>query len=112
MPMLSRPRKPPAKTLRPSGSLRFTHQLKLQHQAVERALEEPAVRGPARLLALVEKQGRPGVNRWVDIAEVPLVGGNLSVRVRVQAAKHQQQLTLGKVEVDQRKRGGVERKIP
>ncbi len=28
-PMLSRPRKPPWKTLRPLGSLRFTHQVKL-----------------------------------------------------------------------------------
>ena len=27
-PMLSRPRKPPWKTLRPSASLRFTHQVK------------------------------------------------------------------------------------
>ena len=28
MPMLSSPRKPPWKRLRPSGSLRFTHQVK------------------------------------------------------------------------------------
>ena len=28
IPMLSRPRKPPSNTLRPDGSLRFTHQVK------------------------------------------------------------------------------------
>ena len=42
-PMLSRPRKPPSKTLLPSASLRFTHQVKLISSLWKIALEEVVV---------------------------------------------------------------------
>ena len=81
-PMLSRPRKPPANTLRPVGSLRLTHQLKLSMQPLERALEETHVGAAQRPLQVEQEQRGPGVHRRVDVAEVPLVGRNLAVRMR------------------------------
>ena len=41
--MLSRPRKPPLKTLLPSASSRLSHQVKLIEQLLEDPLEELAV---------------------------------------------------------------------
>ena len=78
--------------------------VEVQHQPLERPLQEPEV-GPAeRPLHLVEVQRGPGVHRRIHVAEVPLVGGNLPVRVGVEIAQHQQQLLLGEVEVHQRQR--------
>src|SRR5208337_2942940 len=100
-PMLSSPRKPPANTLRPSGSLRLTNQLKFQHQSLEGALQETHV-GPAQLrLNSVKKQCRPGVDRRIYVAEVPLVGRDLSVGVGIQVPQHQQKLLFREVEVHQ-----------
>src|SRR6266498_1523920 len=66
-PTLSSPRKPPSKRLLPVESLRLTHQV-----------EHP-------------KRG-PGVDRWVHVAERPLVGGDLAVGMHVPLAQQQQQL--------------------
>ena len=86
--------------------------VEVQHQALERALQEAQV-GPAeRPLHLVQVQRRPGVHRRVHVAEIPLVGGNLAVRMEVEAAQHQQQLVLREVEIDQGQRDGMEREIP
>ena len=52
------------------------------------------------------------MHRRIDIAEVPLVGRNLPIRVEVQAAHHQQQLLLGKVEVHQRQGNRVKSEVP
>ena len=67
---------------------------------------------PEASLHFVEKQRRPRVHRRVDVAEVPLVGGHLSVGMAVQAAQHEQELLLGEVEVDERQRERVEREVP
>ena len=52
------------------------------------------------------------MDRRVHVAEVPLVSRDLSVRVAVERAKHQQELILGKIEVDDREREGMERQVP
>ncbi len=52
------------------------------------------------------------MHRRINVAEVPLIGGNLPARVEVQAAQHQQQLLLGEVEIDQREGSGVEGEVP
>src|SRR6266536_5692352 len=66
----------------------------------------------ALLLDLVDAPGRPGQHRWVDIAEGPLVGRDLAVWVLVPLAAQQNQLLLGELRVDQRKRDTVKRQIP
>ena len=111
--MLSRPRKPPSKTLLPERSLRLTHQVKLSSSFWKRALEPVDVALPApRLLEAVGEDRGPGVHRRVDVAEVPLVGGNLAVRVQVALAQHQVELLLAEVRIDQRQREHVEGEVP
>ena len=75
--------------------------VEVQHQPLERALQEPQVRPAQLLLVLVQPERGPGVHRRIHVAEVPLVGGNLPARVEVEAAQHQQQLLLGEIEIHQ-----------
>src|SRR6187401_3224071 len=74
MPILSSPRNPPWKTLRPSASLRFTHQVKYRFKkgAVASAV--------ALAVDLVNAPRGPGVDRRVDVAERPFIGRQLPVR--------------------------------
>ena len=112
-PMLSSPRKPPSKTFLPKRSLRFTHQVKFSISLLNAALEEIQVRLAAQgLLGAVEEQGRPGVDRGVHVAEVPLVGGNLAAGVQVDPAEHQFHLLLGEVGVHDGERQRVEGQVP
>ncbi len=54
----------------------------VQQQLVERALQEVVVRrAAALLLQLVHEQHGPRVHRGVDVAEVPLVRGELAARM-------------------------------
>ncbi len=52
------------------------------------------------------------MNRRVDVAEVPFVGRDLTVRVQVALLQQQQDLLLGVGRIDQSERHGVERQIP
>ena len=86
---------------------------KVQQQLVERRLEEIHVRLAAQgLLGAMEEQGRPGVDRGVHVAEVPLVGGHLAAGVQVDTAEHQFHLLLGEVGVHDRERERVEGQVP
>ena len=59
----------------------------VQQQLVERRLEEIDVRLAAQgLLGAMEEQRRPGMDRRVHVAEVPLVGGHLAAGMQVDAA--------------------------
>ena len=83
-PMLSRPRKPPSNTFLPKRSLRLTHQVKFSTSLLNVALRKSTSTSPSqRLLGAMEEQRRKGVDRRVHVAEVPLVGGDLTVRVQV-----------------------------
>ena len=85
----------------------------VDEQLLERALQPGDVtRAPLLQLGLVHQQRRPGVHRRVDVAEVPLIGGKLPVRVEVQLPQHQLQLILGDVDVDHAQRHGVEGEVP
>ena len=75
-PMLSSPRNPPWKTLRPSASLRFTHQVKLSISLWKTRSRKARSPLPLRfLLDLVNAPRGPGMHRRIDVAEGPLVGG-------------------------------------
>ena len=82
-------------------------------QALEDAGQELAIALAADLgLALVDPQRRPRRHRRVDVAEVPLVGRDLAVRVQVARVQEQLDLLLGEVDVDQRQRRAVEGEVP
>src|SRR5688500_11782344 len=83
-PILSSPRNPPSKAFLPERSLRLSHHVKLRSNFWKlRPSQATSARAGARFLQLVCKDGRPGVNRWVDVAEIPLVGGHLPVRMLI-----------------------------
>ena len=89
-PMLSSPRNPPSKTLRPRAVLAVHPPGEVEHQLEEDALEERAVAAAEDApLDLVDAVRRPRVHRRVHVAELPLVRRDLPVRVHVPLA-HQQ----------------------
>ena len=81
----------------------------VEQQLAEHAGEERVV---AHAVEAVHVPGRPGVHRWVDVAELPLVGGELAVRVHRPLPAHQHQLLLGELRIDVGQRHGVEGEVP
>ncbi len=61
---------------------------------------------------LVHAQRGPGVDRRVDVGEVPLVGGELAVGVHVPLAAEQDELGLGELRVDVGQGDAVEGQVP
>ena len=57
-------------------------------------------------------QRRPGLHRRVDVAEVPLVGGQRPVRMLEPLPAQQDQLVLGERRVHVCQRHAVERQVP
>ena len=111
--MLSRPRKPPSKTFRPVRSLRLTHQVKFSSSFWKQPLSHSRSPSPrCRRFEAVGEDGRPGVDRRVDVAEVPLVGRDLAVGVHVPLAQHQLELVLAEIGVDERQGEDVEGEVP
>src|SRR5688572_2275460 len=85
----------------------------VEQQLVEYPLEERAVALPGhRAFRVVREQRRPRVHRWVHITEIPLVRGNLSVRMHVSLAKEQVQLLLREIRIDHRERQRVKGEVP
>ena len=112
-PMLSRPRKPPSNRFLPSRSLRLSHQLKLKSSFWKMRLRNGMASGPSGLaVEAVVEQGRPGVHRRVDVAEVPFVRRKLAVGMLVAVAQHQIQLTGGEVRIDDGQGRRVEGQVP
>ena len=108
-PMLSSPRKPPSNTLLPSASLRFTHHVKFRS-----ILWRMRSRKSKSLAAvdLEHAQRGQGVHGRVHVAERPLVGRQLAVRVHVPRPAQQEQLLLGEGGVDVGQRDAVEGEVP
>ena len=86
----------------------------IEHQLVEHALQEFQVALAPMVLAvdLEHAPGGPGVHRRIDVAEGPLVGGDLAVRVHVPLARQQHQLLLRELGIDQREGDAVKGEIP
>jgi hypothetical protein len=80
---------------------------------VKRALEpiEITLAAVCRFQAIGENR-RPCMHRWIHIAEIPLVGGQLSAWMQIGAAQHQIELILAEVLIDEREGQDVEGKIP
>ena len=66
----------------------------------------------SRLVDLIDEEGRPRMHRWINIAEAPFIGGQLSVGVHVPLAQEQDELLLGKGWVNQCQWDAVESQIP
>src|SRR3984885_6017338 len=64
------------------------------------------------LLGPVQENRRPRMHRWIDIAEVPLVRGELAARMEVVHPKHQIELVLGEIDIDCRKGDRMKRQVP
>ena len=71
-----------------------------------------AVAAAALLVEQIELHRRPRVHGRIDVAEVPLVGRQLAVRMQVVVAQHQVELLLGEVGIDHAQRNHVERQVP
>ena len=85
----------------------------VQQQLIEGRLEEIDVGLAAQgLLGTMEEQSRPGMDRRVHVAEIPLVGRDLAAGMQVHRMEHQFHLLLGEVGVHNRERKGVEGQIP
>src|SRR5271169_40488 len=73
----------------------------IRRQPAEHSLQEVEIGLAAhRLLHAVEKDRCPGLDRRIDIAEVPLIGRDLSGRMQVSLAEQQVELLFGEIDVD------------
>ena len=85
----------------------------VQQQLLKAGLEPvPVSLAVFHLFQAVGEDGGPGMHRRVDVAEVPLVGGNLAVGVHVALAQHQLQLLLAEIRIHKRQGEDVEGEIP
>src|SRR5262245_30639122 len=82
------------------GILAVDPPIEVEHQFMEGSLEEDAVASTAMLLLdLIDAPGGPSQHRRVDIAEGPLIGGGLAVRMLVPLPQQQVDLALGEIGV-------------
>ena len=79
---------------------------------MKRLFQKTPILPAERPLHFIEIERGPGMHRGIHVAEVPLVGGNLPVRMGVEIAQHQQQLFLGEIEIHQGQGDRVEGQVP
>ncbi len=107
------PQKASFKEVLPRRSLRFTHPTEIQHQLGKRPLRSsisPSVfRG---LFSPVQEEGCPDVHGRIDVAEVPIVGRDLSGRMPEELLPHQVELFFSEIHVNCGERNGVDRQVP
>ena len=88
----------------------------VDEQLVEAALEPIPVTTPAAVIAeaihVVNPPHCPGVNGRIEIAELPLVGGQLAVGVLKLLEEQEPELVLGECGVDQREGDALECQVP
>ena len=85
----------------------------VHEQLLEALLEERRVSGAgAVLLVRIDPPARPGVNRRIQIRELPFVSRDLAVRMLELLEQQQPQIVLRELRVDQRERDGMERQVP
>src|SRR2546429_9670692 len=101
-------RRPPRSTLFPYttlfrslGVLAIDPPREVEEQLVEHLLQELAIAlSTPPALDPVHAERRPRVHRWVDVAERPLVGGDLAVRMPVPLPEEEDQLRLREIGIE------------
>ena len=112
-PDVVQPQEPALEHVAPVGVLAVNPPGEVQHQLVEHPHQEAAVRlARQRGVGLIDPQRRPSLDRRVHVAERPLIGRQLAVRVHVPLARQQQELVLGEGRVHRRQGDAVERQVP
>ena len=107
--MLSRPRNPPLKTLLPSASSLFSHQVKLTSSFWKMRSRNSRSRAA---VDAVDADRSHHVHRRIDVVEVPLVRGQRAVRMLEPLAQQHEELVLRERRVEMRPRDRVEPEIP
>ena len=99
---------------KPCGSFRFTHQVKFSSSLWKIRSRKFEIAGAAALVAVVLEDAhcRPGMHRRIDVAECPFIGRQLAVRMHQPDLAQQQQLRLGEIRIDQRKRDAMKGEVP
>jgi hypothetical protein len=60
----------------------------------------------------IDLQCGPGLNRGIDIAEIPFIGGQLTVRFHIPFPHNQQELVFGKAGINQGHGNALKSHIP
>src|SRR5215469_4578368 len=85
----------------------------IRGEPAEHPLQEVEVSSAAEcLLHAVEENRRPGLYRRVDVAEIPLIGRDLTGRVQINLAQKQVELLFGEIDIDRRQRECMKGKVP
>ena len=106
------PQKTPGEDVAPGRVLAVHPPVEVLEQALKGPLQESGVRPTQPLLVLVQPERGPGVHRRIDVAEVPLVGRDLPIRVEIELIQHQQQLLFSEIKIYDRQRDRMEGQVP
>ena len=52
------------------------------------------------------------MHRWIDVGELPFIGGNLAIGMHVPLAEHHFELLFAEIRIDQRQSDHMEGEIP
>src|SRR5215472_296220 len=86
---------------------------KIGGEPAEHPLQEVEIGSAAEcLLHAVEENRPPGLYRRVDVAEIPLIGRDLTGRVQINLAQKQVELLFGEIDIDRRQRKCMKGKVP
>jgi hypothetical protein len=93
----------PFENIAPGAVLAIDPPGEIEQQFLKAALE-PFLVPFARLghFQRISKGRGPGVYRRIDVAEVPLIGGDLAVGMHVALAQHQLELLFAEIGIDER----------
>ena len=101
------------KNIRAVGILTVHPPSKIQEQLVKHFFQETTVGHAAHApLDLVDAPRSPGMNRRVNVAEGPFVGGELAVWVHVPFAQKKDELIFGEIGIEKCQGNAVERQVP
>src|SRR2546425_1141401 len=86
---------------------------KIDEQFMKAPFEEVAIRfTAASSIHVVNTPYCPGMNRWIEIRELPLVSRDLAVRMLKLLKEQMPQLVLRKLRIHQRERHAMKCQIP
>src|ERR1700757_4017081 len=76
--------------------------VEILHQALKRSFQEAHVGSAKFPFDIEEKKCRPCMDRGINVAEIPLVGRDLSIGMGIQIPQHKEKLVFGKIKIHKR----------